>query len=242
MIPAVEIKNVTVSYYEHIALHNVSLTIAPGEFVGIIGPNGAGKTTLLTTINGLGRIHSGTVRLFGETVNRRNIRRIRTQIGYVPQQLTVDPRVPFDLQEAVLLGVYGKIGLGRSITAQHRQKAQELMAYFRIDQLKHRPVGQISGGEMQKVALARALLQEPKILLLDEPTVNLDRRSITEIIRLIEEIYRRFNLTVVMVTHQIDYLPGVCNRVVLVKEAKIIWDGEKEAGVKPERLDELFSG
>jgi ABC-type Mn2+/Zn2+ transport system ATPase subunit len=242
VIPAVEISNVTVSYYEHIALRNVSLTIAPGQFVGLLGPNGAGKTTLLTVINGLGRIHSGTVRLFGEPLGPANIRRWRTQIGYVPQQLAIDPRAPFDCLEAVLLGVYGKVGLFHSVSDDDRRRARELMAYFRIEQLMHRPVGQVSGGELQKVALARALLQEPKLLLLDEPTANLDPGSVREIVGLITDVYHRFNLTVVMVTHQIGHLPEVCGQLVLMKGAKIVWQGERDAGLKPERLNELFNG
>lgn len=242
MIPAVEISNVTVSYYQNIALRNVSLTIEPGQFVGVIGPNGAGKTTLLTVINGLGRIHSGSVRLFGETINSGNIRRWRTKIGYVPQQLAVDPKLPFDCLETVLLGVYGKVGLLKPVPADDRRRARELMAYFRIEPLMHRPVGQISGGELQKVALARALLQQPQLLLLDEPTANLDRRSVQEILDLISDVYHRFQLTVVLVTHQLEHLPAVCQRLVLMKNARIVWEGSKADGLQSERLNELFNG
>lgn len=241
MTPAVEISNVTVSYYEHIALRDVSLKINAGEFVSILGPNGAGKTTLLTVINGLGKISLGTIRLFGELVNSRNIRFLRTQIGYVPQRLAVDPRVPFNCEEAVLLGLYGRLGLFRSPSLADRQRALNLMRYFRIENLITRPVGQISGGELQKVALARALLQEPKILLLDEPTANLDRRSVTENLELIQEVYSRFHLTVVLVTHQVEHLPPACNQVVLMKAGKIVWQGERTAGLTPERLDGLFN-
>jgi len=239
--PAIEISNVTVSYFEHIALRGISLQINPGEFVSILGPNGAGKTTLLTVINGLGRIHSGTVRLFGEQVNSRNIRQWRSRIGYVPQSLALDPRLPFDCEEAIQLGLYGRLGLFRSPASTDRERARELMRYFRIEHLMHRPVGQISGGERQKVALARALLQEPKILLLDEPTASLDRRSVNEILSLIEEIYHRYRLTVVMVTHQVEQLPAVCGQVVLMKAGRIIWQGERAKALVPDRLEQIFN-
>ncbi|MEO0021780.1 MAG: ABC transporter ATP-binding protein [candidate division WOR-3 bacterium] len=241
MTPAIEISNVTVSYFEHIALRSISLQINPGEFVGILGPNGAGKTTLLTVINGLGRIHSGTVRLFGELVTSRTIRHWRSQIGYVPQNLVLDPRLPFDCQEAILLGLYGRLGLFRNPAPADRQRAAELMHYFRIVHLSHRPVGQISGGEQQKVALARALLQEPKILLLDEPTTSLDRRSVQELLELIAEIYVRFRLTVVMVTHLPEHLPSVCSQVVLMKAGRIVWQGERTDGLAPDRLERFFN-
>ncbi len=241
MTPAIEISNVTVSYFEHTALRSISLQINPGEFVGILGPNGAGKTTLLTVVNGLGRIHSGTVRLFGEQLNSRNLRQWRCRIGYVPQGLALDPRLPFDCQEAVLLGIYGRLGILHRPARADRQRAAELMRYFRIEHLNHRPVGQVSGGERQKVALACALLQEPKILLLDEPTASLDRRSVNEILSLIEEIYHRYRLTVVMVTHQVEQLPAACRNVVLMKAGRIVWQGERASGLAPERLESIFN-
>lgn len=242
MTAAVAIEGVTVSYYQHVALRDVWLTIPAGEFVGVVGPNGAGKTTLLTVVNGLGRLHSGVVRLFGERLTAGNIRHWRSQVGYVPQELRVDPRVPFSCFDAVLIGVYGRLGLFRSPGAAEIARAKELMRFFRIEPLAARPVGQISGGEMQKVALARALISEPKILLLDEPTVNLDPPSVRELIELISRVYLEFGLTVVMVTHQIEHLPAVCSRVVLMRRARVVFSGDREEGLRTERLEALFAG
>ncbi|MGQ9678657.1 MAG: metal ABC transporter ATP-binding protein [bacterium] len=238
--PAIVIKDTTVSYYEHIALRNISLQVNPGEFLGIIGPNGAGKTTLLTVVNGLGRLHSGAVYLFGEKLTPKNIRRWRSLIGYVPQQLRIDPRVPFDTWEAVLLGVYGKLGVLRSIDEVSRRRTEELLNFFHITHLCNRPVGQLSGGEMQKVALARALLPTPRILLLDEPTANLDPPSVEEILNLLTTIYRQFNLTILMVTHQLEHLPPPCQRLVVMKDARIILDVSRNETLKPEWQKKVF--
>lgn len=238
--PAVAIKEATVSYYEHIALRNISLQVSPGEFLGIIGPNGAGKTTLLTVVNGLGRLHSGAVYLFGEKLTPRNFRRWRSAIGYVPQQQRIDHRVPFDTWEAVLIGVYGKVGLLHSIGEMYRRRAEKLLRFFCITHLRNRPVGQLSGGEMQKVALARALLPGPRILLLDEPTANLDPLSVKEILRLLTTIYRMFNLTILMVTHQFEHLPASCQRLVMMRDARIIFDGSRNETLNPEWQKMMF--
>lgn len=238
---AIQLSDVTVTYHRNTALRGVSLSVAAGEFLGILGPNGAGKTTLLTVVNGLGRIRSGSVRLFGETVTGRNIRRWRREIGYVPQELAVDPRVPMDSFEAVLIGVYGKLGVFRRVGAAERARAGQLMEFFRIAHLRGRPVGQVSGGELQKLALARALLPEPKILLLDEPTANLDPRSVQEVLELLGAVYRRFRLTVLFVTHRIDHLPPECKRVVLLRQGRIFFDGDRERGLSPEMLAGVFS-
>ncbi|MEO0079426.1 MAG: metal ABC transporter ATP-binding protein [candidate division WOR-3 bacterium] len=237
---AVEVRNVSVTYYEHLALHDVSLNIHRGDFLGIIGPNGAGKTTLLTVINGLGQIHAGTVRILGTSAQGAILTRLRQRIGYVPQNLNIDPRSPITCYEAVLIGRFGRLGLFRRPKPNDHEKVAMMMELMGIAHLRERPVGLVSGGEAQKVALARALVQEPEMLLLDEPTANLDPRAVKEIIGLIVDVYRRFSLTVVMVTHQLDHLPEVCNRVVFMKDTRIIFSGTRSEALQPERLTQLF--
>jgi ABC-type cobalamin/Fe3+-siderophores transport system ATPase subunit len=238
---AVSLRSVTVSFREHVALHDVSLDIGRGDFCGIIGPNGAGKTTLLTVINGLGRIHSGTVNVLGEPATRANFGRLRRRIGYVAQQERVDPRAPISCLEAVLVGRCGRTGIFRRLTADDRKLARAMMELTRTSHLAERPVGRLSGGEARKIALARALVQEPEILLLDEPTSNLDPRAVRDLGELVVDAFRRFNLTVVMVTHQLDHLPSVANRIIMVKNGRITFAGDR-AALNDERLiAELFA-
>ena len=178
---AVRLENVSVSYYEHIALRDVSLELHRRDFAAIIGPNGAGKTTLLTVINGLGDIRAGKIRVLDTPLNRRTVRGLRCRIGYVPQHLNVDPRAPVNCRESVLLGRVGRAGMLRSLSAADRKAADRALEMTGVLELAERPVGHLSGGEAQKINLARALAQEPEILLLDEPFANLDLRAADEL-------------------------------------------------------------
>ena len=239
MAKIVEIKNVTVSYRENIALKKITLSINEGDFLAIIGPNGAGKTTLLTTINGLGKIVQGEVRVFGMRSTPTTLCRIRREIGYVPQGLSVDPRLPVSVHDVVMMGRTGKIGLFRHPGAEDYRIAEEVMELVKISELKDRPIGHLSSGEQQKVAIARALAQRPKIMLLDEPTANLDLKSQKNIVELIDKIYRKTNLTMVLVTHILNHLPCSCKKALLIKEGRIVWAGEKES-LNEELLSNLY--
>ncbi|MCD6167219.1 metal ABC transporter ATP-binding protein [bacterium] len=218
----VDIRNVTVSYRENVALHNVSLTVEEGELVAIAGPNGAGKTTLLTVINGLGKLLSGVVKVFGIEVNQRNINQLRKAIGYVPQKLNIDPRMPITVREVVMIGRYGKIGLLRKANDNDKKVVDDVIDSVGIRHLLHRPIGHLSGGELQKVHMARALAQEPKILLLDEPTANLDLSAQN------------------VVMHELTHLPQNCGRMILMKNAKIVFQGETQKALSENILSEVY--
>jgi len=236
----IAIKNATVSYRENIALKNISLNIKQGSFVAVVGPNGAGKTTLLTLINGLGRLQSGTIDIFGMRVNKKNINRIRKDIGYVPQHILIDPRMPISVYDVVMLGRCGRIGLFRNPGKDDHNIIDEVCEHVGITHLKNKPIGHLSGGEQQKVSLARALAQRPKILLLDEPTANLDPRAQNEIIDLIECIYKKESLTIIFVTHVLGQLPKVCSDAVLLKNGRIITSGSIHMVFTKELLSEVY--
>jgi len=238
---AVSLRSVTVSYRENVALRDVTLDIARGDFCGVIGPNGAGKTTLLTIINGLGRIIAGRVSVLGERATGTSSTKLRRRIGYVAQQERVDPRAPISCLEAVLVGRSGRAGLLKRLSREDFEQARAMMELTRTSHLAARPVGQLSGGEARKVALARALVQEPEILLLDEPTSNLDPRAVRELSELVVGAYRRFNLTVVMVTHHLDHLPPVANRIIMVKNGRVTYSGDRAALADARLIADLFA-
>jgi ABC-type cobalamin/Fe3+-siderophores transport system ATPase subunit len=240
MNPIVDIRDITVSYRESIALNSVSLNIDEGEFVVIAGPNGAGKTTLLTAINGLGRLLRGSVSILGIRMNAKSANRIRRDIGYVPQMLTIDPRMPMSVREVVMLGRCGRTGLFKRLSLQDITVVEEVIDLIGLRNFVKRPIGHLSGGEQKKVAIARALAQQPRIILLDEPLSNLDIKAQANILKLIDTIHRRRRLTTVMVMHHLDLLPRNCSRMVLLKNARIIFDGLLSSGLKEEVLSTLY--
>ena len=182
-------------------LSGVDVDAAPGEFVSIIGENGAGKTTLLRLIHGAVRPRKGRILVFGEDIFRhKNPSSLRKDIGLVAQK-SFRIRTPVRVEEAVLMGRYGKIGILRHPGAEDWDKAREAMDAVGISGLAKKPVQELSGGEQQKVSLARALAQEPLLLLLDEPTTYLDESSQSEIMRVIYTAHQARGLTTLLVSH-----------------------------------------
>ena len=236
----IEIDNATVSYREHIALKNISLKIKKGSLTAVVGPNGAGKTTLLTLINGLGNLQSGTVKIFGTRVTAFGWSKIRKEIGYVPQHLKIDARMPISVYEAVMLGRCCRIGLFRSSKKKDFEIVDKTCKLVGINRLLEKPIGHLSGGEMQKVLIARALVQEPRILLLDEPTANLDPRAQYEIIDLIEKIYTAEGMTIVFVTHLLNHLPNRCTNALLLKNGHVAAAGAINDVFTKELLSEVY--
>lgn len=236
----IRIEDAAVSYREDVALRGVSLDVRRGEFVGIIGPNGAGKTTLLTVLNGLGKLVHGRASVLGTSVNGRNAINLRKRIGYVSQVQNIDPRLPINVRETVVAGCYGRLGLFRRPTRAQWEKVDNVLEMVGIARLARRPIGHLSGGEYQKAALARALVQEPEIFLLDEPTASIDPQAQREIMSLIQLIHREYGMTTLLVTHDLRQLPSVCDRLLLMKEGRIWGQGSPASMLRDEVLSELY--
>lgn len=236
----IKLKDAVVSYREDVALEGVSLEVRRGEFIGIIGPNGAGKTTLLTVINGLARLVHGEAWVLGMMVNGRNGIRLRKRIGYVAQVENIDPKLPISVRETVLVGCYGRLGFFRRPTRAQQEMVNRVLELVGISHLAKRPIGHLSGGEYQRAAIARALVQQPEILLLDEPTASLDPPAQRDILSLVQLIHNRHHITTLYVTHDLRTLPAVCQRVVMMKNGRIWREGDPEDVLKEEVLAELY--
>jgi len=236
----IKIQDAVVSYREDVALQGVSLDVEKGEFIGIIGPNGAGKTTLLTVINGLGKLVHGEAWVLGSWLNGRNRSNLRKLIGYVAQVENIDPRLPINVRETVMVGCYGRLGLFHRPTRAQWQKVDDVLEMVGIAHLARRPIGHLSGGEYQRAAIARALVQQPEIFLLDEPTASIDKKAQREILSLIQLIHREYHTTTLFVTHDLRTLPSTCQRLILMKDGKIWQQGSPESMLREEVLSELY--
>jgi zinc transport system ATP-binding protein len=200
-VPAVQLDHVWVIYQQRPALEDITLTIPPGRYVGIIGPNGAGKSTLLKVILGLIVPSRGEVRVFGDPPAR--LRKSGRLLGYLPQKPLSEPRFPVTVLDVVLMGRFGRIGLGRRPGPRDREVALAQLERLKIAHLADRPIGALSGGEQQRVFIARALAVEPRLLVMDEPTISLDACAQDDLFEMVFELKRELDLTVLVVSHDI---------------------------------------
>lgn len=236
----INIENAVVSFREDVALRGVSLRVKSGEFVGIVGPNGAGKTTLLTIVNGLGKLIHGQVQVLGYHLASGSGHFLRKKVGYVPQVENIDPRMPMNVREVVMIGRYGLLGLFRRPGKHDWKIVDEMLELVGMTHLVRRPIGHLSGGEQQRVAIARCLAQEPQLFLLDEPTASLDWRAKTDILELVKLIHDSRHLTTLFVTHDLSCLPVTCDRVVLMKEGLIWGEGSPKEVLTDDNLSQLY--
>ena len=239
----IELQNIETIYEgEKIpVIHDINLNIKNGEFVSIIGPNGAGKTTLLETINGLLHHTEGKGYVFGMGI-LKNKTEIRKETGYVIQNFEIDPLSPFLCKDIVLSGRTGKIGVFKFTSKKDWDKVWYSMGLVGMIDFANRSVGKLSGGEFQKILIARALAQEPKLLLLDEPFSNLDFAARKQIETLLNRIHEKQVITIVMVSHDLSFVPNRCNRVIVLDRGRIIMDGKKQDILKSEMIHKIFNG
>jgi zinc/manganese transport system ATP-binding protein len=215
-------------------LEGLSFEIAAGEFVGVIGGNGAGKSTLLRIALGLLAPASGTVRIFG-----RSSREARGHVGYVPQRIELDPGMPLRARDFVALGIDGaRFGLPLP-SATRDARVMETLAAVDALPLAERPVGLLSGGEQQRLAIAQAIAGGPKLLLLDEPLANLDLGSAAEIVALVAKLAHERGITVLLVAHDINPLVNAMDRVLYLARGRAAI-GTVEAIVNEETLGRLY--
>lgn len=237
MEPVIEIKNLTTSYNGEPALEGINIEIFRGEFVGILGPNGSGKTTLLKSVLGLLTPVRGEVRLFGGPVDNG----ARRRMGYVPQKGAVDLTFPIKALDAVMLGRYPLMGLFRFPSRSDRQMVEEALKGVDAWHLRDKPIGELSGGEAQRVWIARALVSRPEILLLDEPTTGLDVMSQGQIIDLIHHIHKDRGLTILYVTHEVNNVSCYLDKVAYLKRNLYAYGSPGEV-IRAETLREVYAG
>ena len=217
------------------ALFGITISIKQGDFIAIIGPNGAGKTTLLETLNGLLPHTAGDIKIMGQDLSKNGVS-IRKIAGYVPQEFTVDPLSPFLVKDIILMGRYGKIGLLKKISKVDYLLLDESLRLMGIEDLKCRPIGKLSGGQLQKVMLARIIAKKPTLLFLDEPFSNLDYRTTHRVIKQISQLHDSNRWTTMLVMHDLNMIPERCNRIIYLEEGRVTKDDIPEKVLTDELL------
>ncbi len=200
MRPYVELEDVDFDYGEVRVLEGINLTVEPGDFLGIIGPNGSGKTTLLRIVLGLLEPTRGTVRLFGHPPSSF---RQWGRLGYVPQKAMLDPALPATVHEVVATGLVPALGLFGRIGARQRQRIGEVLGHVGMQTHATARIGALSTGQQQRVLIARALVSNPELLILDEPTGGVDPEAQTSFYALLQHLTRERDVTLILVSHDI---------------------------------------
>ena len=228
------VDGVSVSLAGRQILDDVTFRVGTGEFTGLIGSNGAGKTTLLRVILGLQRPAAGEVRMLDQPRGRRN-----RSIGYVPQKVLLDPDMPMRARDLVALGIDGhRFGFPMPSKAR-RAAVDELLRAVAADGFADARVGNLSGGEQQRVLIAHALISRPRLLLLDEPLANLDPGNREEIIGLLRRIATEQHIAIVLSAHEINPLLPVMDRIVYIAAGRAA-SGTTDEVVRTEVLSALY--
>lgn len=233
--PAIEVEHLTVSYGPKPALLDISLTIDPGLLVGVIGPNGGGKSTLIKAILGFVKRDVGQVRIKGQTAESA-----KGLVAYVPQRGSVDWDFPITVEQVAMMGRYGHVSWFRDPGPEDRRIVDEALTMVRMQDFRHRQIGQLSGGQQQRVFMARALAQGSDILLLDEPFAGVDAATERAILDVLERA-KNAGRTLVVVHHDLTTAAEYFDRLALIKQRLYAY-GAPEAVLQEEFLSEVYEG
>lgn len=228
--PVIELRDVWVRFGDVSVLESVSLSVSCCDFLGIIGPNGGGKSTLLKVILGLVTPERGVVRVLGEPPERS-----RKQVGYVAQRPAFDRDFPASVWDVVLMGRYPLRGLLRRYAVADMLAAERALERVGMTAARHKQIGRLSGGEQQRVFIARALVGEPRLLLLDEPLANVDPAMQSDLYDLLGDLRR--SVTVVMVSHDIGAVSVNVESIACLNR-KLFYHGNRE--LSPETLEATY--
>jgi len=214
-------EKVELGYKDRIVLRNLNLIVHQNDYIGIVGPNGSGKTTFFKSLLGLLNPVLGKI-TFKDTPYSKKVLDI---IGYVPQTIKVEKEFPLNVEEAVMMGRYNMIGLGKQPKSKDHEAVHYALHQVHMEKSHDRPIGHLSGGELQKIMIARALARKPEILLMDEPTSALDFQMTASVFELVHELYQKYNLTILMIHHNVSLIRRNCHRL-LIFDGTIRYDGD----------------
>ena len=216
----VSISNLNLKNGSDIILDNVSFKIKKGDFLGIIGPNGAGKTTLFKCMLGLNKNFSGTIRIFNKDV-KKEYKKIYKKIGYIPQSNNFDPQFPATVKEIIKLGTIEKKKLSKDTL-------KEIVEFTGIEEYLDKRIGNLSGGQQQRVMITKALINEPELLILDEPGTAIDINILKLFYKLLIKLNQEKKITIIWSSHDLDAVNLLSNKVACIYKKLLFHGGSKE--------------
>lgn len=242
--PVVEIRSLHIRRGGRDVLKVERLDVDAGEVLVMLGPNGAGKSSLMKCLIGLMRPNAGEVRVLGHNVQTSSdgsLCKLRRRIGYVPQVLAARSETPLTVREVAAIGRTSRAGLFRPLKKTDWSIIDDWLERLGLTSFADAAYAGLSGGEQRKTLIAKAMVQEPEMLLLDEPTANLDLYWREQIVDLLERLYAETGLTILMVCHELEAIPPCCRRLLVLRDGRPIADGTPET-VLDRRLIETMYG
>jgi len=218
----VSISDLWVYRREHVVLEDINLELLEGDFLGLIGPNGGGKSTLLKAMLGLIKPDRGSITIFGKKPAAA-----RSRMGYVPQKTVFDQSFPVKVLDVVLMGRYSRTGLLHRYDRQDRKAALEALQAVGMEERAEREIGALSGGEQQRVFVARSLVSDPELLLLDEPTAGVDSAQQTDFYDLLCHLNRDMGIAIVLVSHDVTAISTYVSKIACLNQ-RLYYHGSKE--------------
>ncbi|MBF0406920.1 MAG: metal ABC transporter ATP-binding protein [Candidatus Riflebacteria bacterium] len=215
MDKVIEFKEVFFSYQKNPVLHNVNLSVREKDFTCLVGPNGGGKTTILKLVLGLIHPNSGTISIFGSKPSK-----VSSMLGYVPQHAKYDARFPVNVLDVVLMGCLGPSRIWGKYSREDRENAKKTLEDVGMADFQTRQFSELSGGQRQRVLVARALVSEPKLLLLDEPTANIDIHGSEYLYDMLQKLNNR--MTIVMVSHDLGFVSQYVKSVICIRGEAVV--------------------
>lgn len=234
---SIQLENITVTYHDKVALHGVNLSLRPGAIVGLVGMNGSGKSTLFKTIMGFITPTTGRVQIEGLPIR---LAQKRGCVAYIPQTEQVDWQFPVSVQDVVLMGRYGYMNWLRIPRPVDRRIVQDSLQRVDMWALRNRQIGELSGGQKKRAFLARALAQQAKVLLLDEPFNGVDVKTEQAMINLLIEL-RHLGHTILVSTHDLSSISTFCDQTIFINQTILAYGATQEV-FTPENLSRTFGG
>jgi len=222
----IRINNVSTGYYNQKVIDGLSLTFRRGEFCSILGPNGAGKTTLLKAIIGYLPLITGQIEIEKRDLSDWSRKELARKISIIPQEISY--QFDYTVTELVLMGRYPYLNYWQTYRSLDRQEVETVLEELHLQPLRDKPYSQLSGGEKQRVNIARALVQNTAIILLDEALVHLDINHQLDIITLLADINLKHNKLIILISHNINLSADYCDRIIILKDGKLFTEGRAE--------------